>query len=59
MRLSRKQLSQFSVDELRLLRHAYLDDKPASKKEYHSNYRILKRINEEIYIKAKSVCCEN
>jgi hypothetical protein len=51
MRLSRKQLSQFSVDELRLLRHAYLDDKPASKKDYHSNYRILKRINKEIYVK--------
>lgn len=51
MRLSRKQLSQFSVDELRLLRHAYLDDKPATSKKYHENYRILKRINEEIYVK--------
>lgn len=51
MRLSRKQLSQFSVDELRLLRHAYLDDKPLTDKEYHSNYRILKRINHELYIK--------
>jgi hypothetical protein len=57
--MTRKQLSQFSVDELRMLRHAYLDDKPLTDKEYHSNYRILKRINEEIYTKTASVCCEN
>ena len=51
--MTRKQLSQFSIDELRMLRHAYLEDKPATSKAYHVNYRIIKNINNELYIKQR------
>ena len=51
--MNRKQLSQFSVDELRMLRHAYLEDKPTTDKAYHKNYRIIKNINNELYIKQR------
>jgi hypothetical protein len=57
--MTRKELSQFSRDELRMLRHRFLAEQPINPARDYKLGRIIKRINDEIYIKAKSVCCKN
>lgn len=52
--MNRKQLSQFSVDELRMLRHRFLADTPTSVAHESRIHRTIKRINEEIYVKQQS-----
>lgn len=46
--MTRKQLQQFSVDELRMLRHRYLADTPKGSTECSQVNRIIDRINQEI-----------
>ena len=46
--MTRKQLQQFSVDELRMLRHRYLADTPKGNTECSRRHRIVERINQEI-----------
>ena len=46
--MTRKQLSQFSTDELRLLRWRFLEEKDCD-----NTRRTLKRINDELYTKSK------
>jgi hypothetical protein len=51
MGLSQKQLSQFSVDELRLLRHKYLSDMPTDEADDARIRRTIKRINQALEVK--------
>ena len=51
MRLSRKQLSQFSVDELRLLRHSYLSEMPTDEADDARIRRAIKRVNQALEVK--------
>ena len=46
--MTRKQLQQFSVDELRMLRHRYLADTPKDSVQSNRIYHIINRINQEI-----------
>ena len=46
--MTRKQLQQFSVDELRMLRHRYLADTPKDSVQCNRIYHIINRINQEI-----------
>jgi hypothetical protein len=46
--MTRKQLQQFSLDELRMLRHRYLADTPKGNTESSRVNRIIHRINQEI-----------
>lgn len=49
--MRRKQLQQFSLDELRMLRHLYLADNAKDDVERCRIHRIIDRINEEIDFK--------
>ena len=49
--MTRKQLQEFSVDELRMLRHRYLADTPKGNTECSRRHRIVERINQEIDFK--------
>ena len=51
MGLSQKQLSQFSVDELRLLRHKYLCEMPTNKADDARIRRVIKRVNQVLEVK--------
>jgi hypothetical protein len=51
MGLSQKQLSQFSVDELRLLRQKYLSEMPTDKADDARIRRSIKRVNQVLEVK--------
>lgn len=46
--MTRKQLSQFSIDELRLLKWRYLEDIQATELGRDRVARIIQRINQEL-----------
>jgi hypothetical protein len=46
--MTRKQLSQFSIDELRLLKWRYLEDIQATRLGRDRVALIIKRINQEL-----------
>lgn len=49
--MNRKQLSEFSHDELRILRWKYFETIPANHNEQEKIRQIIKRIEKEIFVK--------
>lgn len=49
--MTRKQLRQFSVDELRLLRHKYLAKMSTDEADHARIQRAIKRVNQVIEVK--------
>ena len=49
--MTRKELSQFSRDELRMLRHRFLAEQPINPARDYKLRRIIKRINDELTVK--------
>jgi ERCC4-type nuclease len=52
--MTRKQLSEFSYDQLINLKYKYLGEIPGDAKRAYQIYRILKRINHELFTKKKN-----
>lgn len=49
--MTRKQIAELSLDELRILRWKYLDTKAKDRSHLNDIYRTLKRIEAEIHVK--------
>ena len=49
--MTRKELSQFSRDELRMLRHRFLAEQPINPARDYKLRRIINRINDELTVK--------
>lgn len=49
--MTRKQMTAFSLDELRILRWKYLEDYPRTVAQQHQRRYILQRLDKEIHVK--------